>query len=142
MTDSIGDDTYLKSNLDSGRNIWKHLDLLLSFAEAQTSKAYHNNPNSLLGVLSYLRELEDQVQRELDYAVIALKKYWGYPSRAIAMSMGTKWEHDRSHLLVQIPDNELSIGWRATQKRYRVALKRQFGSDTEIPSMEYLELHR
>lgn len=142
MTDNIEHDTNLKPNFDSGRNIWKRLDLLLSFAGAQTSNAYFNSPNSLLGVLSYLRELEDQVQRELDYAVITLKEHWRYPSSAIAMSMGTRWEHDRGHLLIQVPANELNIGWRTVQKRYRVVLKRRFGPDTEIPSNEYSELYR
>lgn len=138
MTDGIDPEP----NYDTGRNIWKQLDLLLSFAEAQTSTANHNNPNSLLGVLGYLRELEAQVQRELDFTVIALKEFWRYSSRDIARALGSRWEHDHSHLPIELPGNELNIGWPVAQKRYRDALKRQFGSDIEIPSLEYFELSR
>lgn len=57
------------------------------------------------------------------------------------MGLGTKWEHDRSDLLIPAPANELYIAWRVAQKRYREALKRQFGPETKVPSQEYLELY-
>lgn len=141
MTANFDHDTSLDPLDVSGRNIWQRIDLLLSFAESQTSEANHDDPNSLLGALNYLRELETQIQRELDYAVIALKEFWRYSSRDISLALGTKWEHDRSDLLIAVPDNELRIAWRVAHKRYREALKRQFGPNTEVPSQEYLELY-
>lgn len=56
-------------NDGSARDIWKRLDLLMSFAERQTSEAHHDEPRSLLWALNYLRELERSVQTELDYAI-------------------------------------------------------------------------
>lgn len=141
MTENI-DDTEPEPQNDGGRNIWKRLDLLLSFAESQTRDASHNDPNSLLWVLNYLWEVESLLQQELDYAVISLKEFWRYRSTDIAAAMGTKWEHDRSHLIVAVPDNEMGVPWRAAQKRYREALRRQFGPDTEMPCLEYFELYK
>lgn len=141
MTANFDHDTNLDPHDASGRNIWQRLDLLLSYAESQTGEANHDDPNSLLGALNYLCELESQIHRELDYAVVALKEFWRYLSRDIALTLGTKWEHDRSDLLIAVPDNELNIAWRVAQKRYREALKRQFGSNTEVPSQEHLELY-
>lgn len=50
----------------STRNVWKRLDLLMSFAERQTSEAHHDKPSSLLWALNYLRELECSVQTRTD----------------------------------------------------------------------------
>src|SRR5699024_8111696 len=121
--------------------IWNRLDLPLSFAERQTCEANHDDPRSLLWSLNYLQELEQQVQTELDHAVIALKEFWIYPPSDIAAALGTRWEHDRSHRVVAVPDDEMNIGWRVTQKRYRDALKRQFGPETEIPPIGYCAQH-
>lgn len=141
MTENFHHDTSLEPHDISGRNIWQRIDLLLSFAESQTCEANRDDPNSLLGALNYLLELESQIQRELDYAIIALKEFWRYSSRDNDLALGTKWEHDRNHLLIPAPANELNIDWRVAQKRYREALKRQFRPDTEVPSQEYLELY-
>lgn len=139
MLDDIESDMDLEPNDGSARNIWERLDLLLSFAESQTSEAHHNGPRSLLWALNYLWELEWRVQTELDYAVIALKEFWRYSYSDIAAALGTKWEHDRSHLVVAVPDNDLNIGWREARKRYRDALKRQFGPDTDVPAERHYE---
>lgn len=106
MTENF-DNTDPEPQNDGGRNIWKRLDLLLSFAERQTRDANHDDPNSLLWALNYLWEVESLLQQELDYAVISLKEFWRYRSTDIAAAMGTKWEHDRSHLIIAVPDNGL-----------------------------------
>lgn len=139
MFDDTDTDLDWNPNDGSARNIWKRLDLLMSFAESQTSEAHHDAPGSLLRALNYLWELEWQVQTELDLAVIALKEYWRNSYSDIAATLGTKWEHDRSHQLIPLLENELNIGWREAQKRYRDALKRQFGPDTEVPAQQYYE---
>lgn len=125
-----------------GRRPWQHLDLLLSQAEKHLSDADHNDVASLQQSLSYLTELSDTVQRELDYLIISLREHWHRGYDDIAYQMGRPWEHDLSHLLVPLHDPELSPGWRAAKRRYREALKRQFGPGTPVPSYEYFNLFR
>jgi len=62
-------DSDLDPNDESARNIWKHLDLLMSFAKSQTSGARHDEPRSLGVELSVGTRVA--VQTEFDHAVIA-----------------------------------------------------------------------
>ena len=125
-----------------GRRPWQKLDLLMSQAEKQLSEVDHDDAASLRRSLSYLTELADTVQRELDYAYISLNERYGLDYSSIAYHMGRPWEHDLSHLMIQLHDPELSPGWRAAKRRYVDALKRQFGPQTPVPSIEYADLYR
>lgn len=125
-----------------GRRPWQKLDLLMSQAEKQLSEVDHDDAASLRNSLSYLTELADTVQRELDYAYISLNERYDLDYSSIAYHMGRPWEHDLSHLMIQLHDPELSPGWRAAKRRYVDALKRQFGPQTPVPSIEYADLYR
>lgn len=125
-----------------GRRPWQKLDLLMSQAEKQLPEVDHDNGASLRSSLSYLTELADTVQRELDYAYISLRERFDLGYSDIAYHMGRPWEHDLSHLMIQLHDPELSPGWRAAKRRYVDALKRQFGPQTPVPSIEYADLYR
>lgn len=125
-----------------GRRPWIRLDLLLSQAEAQLSEATYDDPHSVLASISYLTELSDTVQRELDYAYICLREQYNYGYGDIAYAMGRPWEHDLSYLLLPVHDPDLSPGWRAAKRRYVEALKRQFGPRTQVPPLEYVDLFK
>lgn len=127
------------------RRIWDRLDLLVSQGERVLGDASHDSIPGLLDSLSYLLELEEAVQLEFDYAVIALRETRRVPPGTIAYGMGKPWEHDYSRKVVPVPDpDDLGdVTWRQALSRCRAALKRRFGvTGLNVPVDQYPDAHR
>lgn len=124
------------------RRIMDRLGPLTEEAENVIGHSHHNNPNSLLGALNFLVDLEDRVVRELDYAIITLREQWRYSPKAIARALGTRWDVDRSDQIIQMPDNELGVKGGVVRRRYVQALERQFGTNAITPDDELFEILR